>query len=96
MKALLCYVRRAVCELWGQMASRGGLPIPLEAVYSPERSGNSSLILGVRYAVHSLWIMETLFQLDLKSAQHFVSHVPILQTTSVFALGGIAGVHDEQ
>jgi hypothetical protein len=32
----------------------------------------------------------------LKSAQHFVSHVPILQTTSVFALGNIAGVHDEQ
>jgi hypothetical protein len=89
-------MRRAVCELRSQIALRGRLPIPLEAVYSPERPGNSSLIIGVRCAVHRLGIMETRFQLELKSAQHFVSHVPILQTTSVFALGGIAGVYDEQ
>jgi hypothetical protein len=78
------------------MALREGLAIPLEAVDSPERPGKSSLILSVRCAVPRLRIMETRFQLDLKSAQHFVSHVPILQTTSVFALGNIAGVHDEQ
>jgi hypothetical protein len=78
------------------MALREGLAIPLEAVYSPETPGKSSLILGVRCAVPRLRIMETRFQFDLKSAQHFVSHVPILQTTSVFALGNIAGVHDEQ
>jgi hypothetical protein len=86
----------AVCELGSQMALRGGPAIPLEAVYSQERPGKSSLILGVRCAVRRLRIMQTRFQLDLKSAQHFVSHVPILQTTSVFALGNIAGVHDEQ
>jgi hypothetical protein len=96
MKALLCYTRRGVCELGSQVAVKERLDIPLEAVYSPERPRKSSLILGVRCAVHHLWIMEARFQLDLKSAQHFVSHVPILQTTSVFALGDIAGVHDEQ
>jgi hypothetical protein len=96
MKELLCYMRHAVCELGGQMALREGLAIPLEAVYSPERPGKSSLILGVRCAVPRLRIMETRFQFDLKSAQHFVSHVPIMQTTSIFALGDIAGIHDKQ
>jgi hypothetical protein len=96
MRALLCYMRRAVCELGSQTALRGGLAIPLEAVYSPERPGKSSLILGARCAVHRLRIVETRFQLDLKSAQHFVSHVPIMQTTSIFALGDIAGIHDKQ
>jgi hypothetical protein len=95
-KALLCYMRRAVYELGSQIALRGGLPIPLEAVYSPERPGKSSLILGVRCTVHRLRIVEARFQLDLKSAQHFVSHVPILQTTSIFALDDIAGIHDKQ
>jgi hypothetical protein len=89
-------MRRAVCELGGQIALREGLAIPLEAVYSPERSGKSSLILGIRCDIHCLRIVETCFQLDLKSAQHFVSHVPILQTTSIFALGDIAGVYNEQ
>jgi hypothetical protein len=96
MRALLCYMRRAVCELGGQMPLRERPDIPLEAVYSPERPGKSSLILGVRCAVRRLRTIETRFQLDLKSAQHFISHTPILQTTSVFALGNIAGVHDEQ
>jgi hypothetical protein len=88
-------MRRAVCELGNQTALRGRLAIPLEAVYSSERPGKSSLILGVRCAVHRLRIVKTRFQLELKSAQHFVSHVPIMQTTSIFALGDIAGIHDK-
>jgi hypothetical protein len=96
MQALLCYMRHAICELGSQIALRGGPTIPLEAVYPPERPGNSSLILGVRCAVHSLRIMETRFQLELKSAQHFVSPVPIMQTTSIFTLGDIAGIHNKQ
>jgi hypothetical protein len=89
-------MRRTVCELGVQMALRGTPAVPFEAVYSPERPGKNTLILDVRRVVHHLRIMEARFQLDLEPAQHFVSHVTILQTTSVFALGGIAGVHDEQ
>jgi hypothetical protein len=88
-------MRRAICELGRQVAVKEGPDIPLEAVYPPERPRKSSLILGIRCAVHHLRIMEARFQLDLKSAQHFVSHVPILQTTPVFALSDITGIHDE-
>jgi hypothetical protein len=78
------------------MPLRKGPDIPLEAVYSPERPRKNTLVLRIRCAVHRLRIMKVRFHLNLESAQHLVRHVPILQTTPVFALSGVAGVHDKQ
>ena len=70
--------------------------VPFEAIYAPERSGDRLLIPVRASLIGQSWVLELGLQFSLKSLEHLICGVSVMQATSVSALSSVTCVEDQQ